>query len=284
MNAPEPVRVAREKNLSHDAFIQEYLLPLRPVILTDATAHWAALTKWTPSFFRDQYGTTLLTIDGRQHSMADFIELVLGSTPEHPAPYLHNHLLKKWMPELLTDIFPLPYCTSPNWLESRLFPSKQSHTYVELYIGGKGARFPTIHYDNWHTHAFLMQIYGVKEYVIYAPDQAPMLYPKAPGSNVSLINDVKNPDLEKFSLFADANPGYCYLYPGETLFVPAGWWHTARIISTSITVSANTANAANWHEFVSDYCGSTTGTWPRPFRYAFEAYLLALKILSPLLD
>jgi len=44
------------------------------------------------------------------------------------------------------------------------------------------------------------------------------------------------------------------LLPGETLFVPAGWWHTARIVSTSITVSINGANAPNWAAFTRHYC------------------------------
>lgn len=44
------------------------------------------------------------------------------------------------------------------------------------------------------------------------------------------------------------------LLPRETLFVPAGWWHTARILSTSITVSINAANQPNWGQFSRDYC------------------------------
>ena len=52
-------------------------------------------------------------------------------------------------------------------------------TSIELYIGGAGATFPTLHFDNLHTHAFLMQLYGSKEYVFYSPDQAAWLYPKS---------------------------------------------------------------------------------------------------------
>ena len=44
------------------------------------------------------------------------------------------------------------------------------------------------------------------------------------------------------------------LHPGETLFVPAGWWHTARILSPSVTVSINSVNRANSAAFRRDYC------------------------------
>jgi len=155
--------------------------------------------------------------------MAEFIGEVLASSPENPAPYLHNYLLEDYLPELLADIDPPPQCTRPNWFESRMFPSKRSYTFVELYIGGRGARFPQLHYDGWHTHAYLMQLQGVKEYVFYSPQQAPFLYAK-PGRerNKSLVDDVENPDLDRFPLFAQAQPVHCELHPGETLFVPAG--------------------------------------------------------------
>jgi hypothetical protein len=69
MSLAKPVQILRKANLTHDEFVEEYLLPLRPVILTEAIAHWVASRKWTPSFFREHYGSTLLTIDGRQHTM-----------------------------------------------------------------------------------------------------------------------------------------------------------------------------------------------------------------------
>jgi hypothetical protein len=283
MDSSQPVHITRKANLTHAEFVAQHLRPSQPVILTDATAHWAALGKWTPTFFKQRYGPTPLTIDGRQHTMESFIDLVLRSRPGNPAPYLHNHLLEKWLPELLPDILPLPHCTSPNWFESRLFPSRQSCTFIELYIGGYGAVFPKIHFDNWHTHAFLMQIYGLKHYVIYAPEQARLLYPREDIVNVSLVNDVENPDLERFPLFAQAKPGHCWLHPGETLFVPAGWWHTARILSPSITVSANTANETNWRNLVPEYCAHVAGHRSRPYRYALKAYLYGLSLLGPLL-
>jgi hypothetical protein len=67
---------------------------------------------------------------------------------------------------------------------------------------------------------------------------------------------VLHPDLDRFPLFAQAQGIRFKLSPGETLFVPAGWWHTARIVTTSITVSINGANAPNWKSFTRDYCRS----------------------------
>jgi ribosomal protein L16 Arg81 hydroxylase len=72
--------------------------------------------------------------------------------------------------------------------------------------------------------------------------------------NKSLVNDAVDPDLSKFPLFAKAQGVRFQLHPGETLFVPAGWWHTARILSPSVTVSINGVNRANGRDFRRDYC------------------------------
>jgi hypothetical protein len=62
--------------------------------------------------------------------------------------------------------------------------------------------------------------------------------------------------MTRFPKFSGASGFRFKLYPGETLFVPSGWWHTARILSPSITVSINGANAANWKDFRRDFCQS----------------------------
>jgi hypothetical protein len=242
--------------LGCDRYVREYVLPLKPVIITGALEHWAARKKWTLEFFQERYGNLPLEVDGRSLSMAQLIAEVEASTPHAPAPYLRNFPVKDLPTALQADIAPMPPCTGPNWLDHPLITARASLTYTELYIGGKGAKFPVLHYDGLHTHAFLMQIQGVKEYVGFAPDQTPYMYNRsgAEQANVSEINDVENWDIDRFALFGNAKGIRFTLHPGETLFMPSGWWHTARILSPSITVSINGANGANWSDFRKDFC------------------------------
>jgi cupin-like protein len=248
--------IDRRSNLSRSEFEREYLLPLRPVIVTDGIDHWGALGRWTPQFFKQSYGHLEVEVDGERMTLGELIDRVEASTPEKPAPYLHNQPLSEWPPELTADVTPMPECTTPNWLTSRVFPSKRSLSSVEAYIGGQGAEFPVMHWDGLHTHAFLMQIYGDKEYIVFAPDQTEYMYPDGAGSNRSQIKDLLNYDREQFPLFEQAQGTRFQLHPGETLFVPSGWWHTARILSPSVTVSINGVNKANGRAFREDYCAS----------------------------
>jgi hypothetical protein len=259
--------VDRRQGLSAREFATRYLRTLTPVILTDALEAWPARKQWTLPFFRERYGSRKVSVDGKEYMLADLLERIEQSTPEEPAPYLRNLLIEDWAPELLHDIQPLPAHTRPNWFDSRLFPERRSLTSIELYIGGAGATFPTLHYDNLHTHAFLMQLAGTKEYVFYSPDQTQWLYPRTGiEMNRSSIADIEHPDLKRFPLFRRAVAARCHLRAGEMLFVPAGWWHTARIVEPSITVSANTLNASNWKAFIDDY--DVWASRHRPRRHA----------------
>ena len=246
--------VDRRGGLTQREFAAEYLRALKPVILTDAFDHWRARERWTPAFFRERFGSRHVTVDGVEYRMSELLDLIQCSSAAKPAPYLRNVVIEQWAPELLPDIQPLPQQTQPNWFDSRFFPERPSMTSLELYIGGAGAKFPTLHFDNLHTHAFLMQLFGTKEYVFYSPDQSAWLYPKQGiEANKSSVADIEHPDLTRFPLFERAVAARCLLHAGETLFVPAGWWHTARILEPSITVSANTMNASNWKAFIGDY-------------------------------
>ena len=190
-----------------------------------------------------------------EYQMAQFIDRVLESSDENPAPYFRNRILYDLFPALKEDIEPFPEYCQPNWLGDSYMVKRVRDVLnrgaaIELYIGGKGGSFPVLHYDGAGTHAFLMQIYGRKQYVVYPPNQEPFLYASPERENLSLVNSVEKPDLERFPLFAKAVPTIFVLEPGELLFVPSHWWHTAKMLTSSITVSANVLNQSNWHELV----------------------------------
>ncbi|WP_375494000.1 cupin-like domain-containing protein [uncultured Nostoc sp.] len=255
---PEKITVEKVANLSYKEFVSRYLNPLQPVVITDAIQDWKALSIWTPEFFKNNYGSKEVTVDAKRYQLGNFIDLVLASTEEKPCSYLKDTDIPGLFPELLADIDPTLLYSQYNWLLSPMLyipaadPVKQRNAFLELLIAGKGTKFPILHFDYWHLHAFIMQVYGEKEFTLFSPVQTEYLYPVDMSSNRSLIPDIHQPDLEQFPLFAKATPIKVIVKPGETIFVPSGWWHTTRMLTPSIAVTMNCLTNSNWDRFSQD--------------------------------
>jgi len=262
--------IERRDRLSYEEFAENYLYPLKPVIVTDALREWKALGRWTPEFFKREFGQMKFKMEDDdlkakagyksadatiEYTMESFIDCVLESSEENPAPYFRNRILYDLFPSLKDDIQPLPEYFQPNWLPDRFLVKEVRRVLnrgaaIELYIGGKGGAFPVLHYDGAGTHAFLMQIYGRKEFILYPPEQEAYLYPSSEKLNLSMVKDLDRPDLGRFPLFANAQPSKFVLEPGELLFIPSHWWHTTKMLTACISVSANVLNESNWKELV----------------------------------
>jgi histone arginine demethylase JMJD6 len=262
--------IERRANLSYEEFSDRYLYPHKPVIITEALSRWQALGRWTPEFFQQEFGDMkfggnddLRKYVGSEkenegavdYTLGQFINHVLKSTDEHPAPYFRNRILYDLFPSLKQDVQPLPDYFFPNWLPDRYISKSVGEVLnrgaaLEVYIGGRGGAFPVLHYDGAGTHAFVMQIYGRKQFIIYPPEQESFLYPSPEKQNLSLVNNIDSPDLERFPLFARAAATTFVLEPGELVFVPSHWWHTTKMLTASISVSINVVNQSNWHALV----------------------------------
>jgi len=237
-------------------------------VLKGALSKWNALKRWSPEFFQKEFGNMTFSISeveygqaanhppaAAEFTMAQFIDRILVSSEEAPAPYFRNRIFYDLFPSLKQDIEPLPEYLLPNWLGDRYLVKEVGRILnrgaaLEIYIGGAGGKFPVLHYDGAGTHAFLMQVYGRKQYVLFPPEQEEFLYPSPVKANISLLDSVEHPDLERFPLFANAVPTTLILEPGDMLFVPSHWWHTVRMLTPSITLSANVLNASNWKELM----------------------------------
>jgi histone arginine demethylase JMJD6 len=246
--------VDRRPGLPVNEFISEYLNPGIPVVIPGAMSQWKAHHKWDPSYFRDKYGEKTVRVGGKKVMLRDFMDTVLASSESAPSMYLNELNIHKEFPELLEDVDPFLSYALPDRLMTTYMPESwgMRKGVVELLIGGKGTKFPTMHYDGFHMNTFVTQIRGDKEFIFYSPDQTPYIYQLHPGSNKSAVNDVDHPDLEKFPLFAQAKALRTIVKEGDTVFLPTGWWHTTRLLTLSIAVSTNNIAAGQWNQFADD--------------------------------
>ena len=253
LDEPKAITIDRRSNLSYEEFIRDYLMPRKPVVITDATAQWKAAA-WTPQWFRDRYPGKILLTDQGEMVMEDFIDAITATGTE-PGPFLREQPLADVFPDLVDHVLPTPTYALPNWLGGnylldRVTQRLNRESRLEVNFCGRRV-FPYLHIDDLHVHAFINQIYGDKNLVVFPPEQEPFLYRKK-NERFSQIPDVDQTDLERFPLFAQARPIRMVLHAGESVFMPCGWWHTTRVSGASLSTVFSIANASNWSDLVGD--------------------------------
>jgi hypothetical protein len=250
-------------------------------VLTDATSNWKAIGKITPEYFKINYPFIQKEINGVTYNMSDFIDLMLASTPEKVAPYPYNLNVQTYFPELLNYMKPeILYAKSDrvNHLLMPKFMFGNTHVY-EIFLGGNGARWPTLHFDALFMHTQITQLYGAKTFFLYSPAQTPFLYVNPEFPKKSLVN-IFNPDYTKFPLFKNAQGIKVTVEQGETLLFPKGWWHTTQMDGPSISLGRIQLNASNWEEF----CNDNYRSWKKSNKLFRVPALLYAKLLGHTMD
>ena len=246
------VPVARD--ISPEVFLQENVLKRQPIVLKGALKGWKAL-EWTPDYLKQVAGSQLLsyrTEEGvKQGNFGELIDLLFHT--DRPAPYLRNIDLDRALPMLARDIRPLPVYCSKNWRDHFLmpggWPGEVRKDLYEVFISRENTSFPYLHIDYWGMSAFMAQLYGRKEVILFPAEDARYLYPTANNPLMSSIREFDNPDYERFPDFRHARQYRVVLEPGDLLFNP-GWWHTTKTVAASITVIWAYWNRHEWDDLV----------------------------------
>lgn len=244
---PAPV-VERRPLPSADEFFARYYGPGQPVVFPDAAADWPAVGKWTPAFFAEHYGAVEIEyVAGReadplydrhtpQLSRAGRLDAYLGlleAAGETNDLYFvaNNHNLERPAFDALWDDLRFP--------EGILNPARRQKT-ASLWIGPAGTVTP-LHHDT--CNVFFVQIHGRKRFHFAPPTETDLLTgAQAMYADADPEHPERTPDLAV--PYATAEVG-----PGDVLFIPVGWWHHVRALSTSISVAMAGFTRPNWFDW-----------------------------------
>ena len=216
-------------------FEEKYLIPQKPVLIKGLGNHYPAGEKWSIEFLKEYCGDVKVGVfdNNQQHSKAsayttpdvemkfsDYVDNVMTAGKSNLRMFLFN--MFKHKPGLRND-FPCPY----------LFKGilgKIGH----MFFGCEGTKV-RIHQDIDMSNVLLTQFYGRKKVILIAPEYSDLLY-RLPFNTYSLV-DLDNPDYSK-------DPGRQYikadeyiLEPGDSLFMPSGYWHFITYLDGGFAVS-----------------------------------------------
>lgn len=225
--------VPKKTGLTRATFAEQHLNPMLPVVLTDFTKNWAGREKWTIEFFKKHYGHLEVPVASPNYSkpgkgymtpdtsmsFGEYLTL-LDRGPMEYRIFLWN--LFKHAPELVKDF------NYPNIMDGFI------QDFPFMFFGGQGS-ITAMHYDIDMSHVFLNQLHGRKRVVLFSHEQSAYLYhlPYSVASNV----DVNKPDYVRFPALAKAKGWETILYPGETIFIPSGYWHYIEYIDGGYSIA-----------------------------------------------
>lgn len=246
------MEIQKVGDISHREFMEEFYKPGIPVVFKNATKVWKANGLFSPDWFRTNYGDRTTDFKGKTYTMQEVMDRVENSSETNPAPYPFLFSIPEILPELFALLQPLNLnYASPNWLESAWFQRGYWGSATEVFVGGPGGKFPYLHLDYYHLNAWINQLYGEKRFTVFPRGQEHLLYPKADDPWRSELNIFK-PDYERYPLYKQATPIHFTVGAGETLFIPAGTWHTAYSLTPTISVAFDQLNSKNFGAFLKD--------------------------------
>lgn len=226
--------IERIKSLSRARFKKVYIR--RPVIITQGAKQWPAINYWKPSTIhkklpKQKHKVTVFAQD--KIPKKAFIELEAEEIFERINAidplykyYFAPEITAKTFPDLFMDIVYPKWINQQNVKEMNFWFSQQHNQTI-------------LHFDLLNN--FLVQIYGRKKIRIFSPDDSAYLYPTTSTAYkealLSQIRDLDNPDLDQFPDFVHA---HCYegiIFPGDILYIPAGWWHEIQSLDVSLSIN-----------------------------------------------
>ena len=251
--------VEKRRGVSRDEFVERYVRGCRPVVLQDVAEDWPALRRWSPADLRERFGHLEVEVQvGRNTDplfeqnkaqlrqrmrVAEFVDLVLagGATNDHYLTANDEMLRRPEFLPLLQDIGSMPPICDPALL----------HTAASFWFGPAGTHTP-LHHDT--LMLFHTQVVGRKRWRFVSPLQTPLLYNRM---GVFSPIDLDRPDHARYPLLREATVLATVLEPGDTLFLPLGWWHQVSSLELSMSFSYTNLDVPN--EF--SYVNPTIGNW-----------------------
>ena len=237
------------ETISPEDFRKNYYEPMKPLVIKNLSKSWPAYQKWNWDLFKSLLGdvkvgvynniksdayTPINTADAYMN-FGDYIDMV-SKGPAEWRIFLFN--IFDHAPQLINDF------TWPEDL-AKGFVKK----YPMLFIGGKGS-ITHMHFDIDLSHIFHTQFAGRKRVLLFPFQEQHKLYRK-PWEVLSLVNFEKYFDEENNRLEITKYPalklakGYeIVLDHGDTLFMPAGYWHHMEYIDSGFAMSLRAMQSA----------------------------------------
>lgn len=232
--------IDRVENISAQDFKTQYYEPRKPLIITGLSKDWPARDKWTWDYFKSIVGDKTVGVYNNTRAGAktlvngadDYIPFgeyldMIQQGPVSLRIFLFN--IFQHAPQLVNDF------TWPDFLLKGFLKR-----YPMLFVGGAGS-IAHMHYDIDLSHIMHTQFVGRKRVLLLDNQQSTLIYrmPLTVESAASFENwpERLNETEARFPALQYARGYTTVLEHGETMFMPAGYWHHMEYLDGGFAMS-----------------------------------------------
>jgi hypothetical protein len=234
-----PFDIERRTGVSQKEFLDRYYAQNTPVLMTDSCDKWPALSLWDADYLVAKLGSTEIEvmagresdpdyeINANQHRFLmpfdEYVAKVKAASRSNDTYLVANNKL------LATE------AALPLWddfsLDERYLAPDPKRTHAFLWFGPAGTVTP-LHHDS--VNVLFNQVDGWKHLILIPSLEIHRVY-----NNLAVYSQVDplNPDLGQYPLFDGVQQIHLDVGPGQTVFIPAGWWHHVESTEQSISIS-----------------------------------------------
>jgi len=234
--------VDKFETIEPDVFREQYYNCMKPVVITSLAKQWPAYTKWNWDYFKTVVGNTEVGVYNNVKSDA--------YTPVNKADgYMkfgkYLDMVKEGPVELRIFLFNI-FQHAPQLVSDFTWPEDLMKGYVKrfpmLFTGGEGS-ITHMHFDIDLSHILHTQFAGRKRVLLFPHEEQYKLYRK-PFEVMTFANfaNYANPgksqlDTKQFPAIEQAQGYEIILEHGDTLFMPAGYWHHMEYLDSGFAMS-----------------------------------------------
>ena len=233
--------IDKVEDISPEDFKKNYYDAMKPLIITGLAKQWPAYTKWDWDYFKKMVGNEKVALYNNVKSDAytpintaddyktfgEYIDMIKAG-PAGWRIFLFN--IFQHAPQLTKDF------TWPEHLMKGFVKR-----YPMLFVGG-ATSITHMHFDIDVSHILHTQFLGRKRVLLFPNEEQYKLYRK-PFEVLSLVDFSHyhegngTPDYDAFPAVKYAKGYEVILEHGDTLFMPAGYWHHMEYLDSGFAMS-----------------------------------------------
>ncbi len=246
--------VEKLNTISPVDFKKKYYDTYTPVIIKDLAKQWPAYQKWNWDYFMDIVGEKEVGVYNNVKSDS-YTPINTADAYMKFGDYLQK--AKSGPLDLRIFLFNI-FQHAPELTQDFTWPDEYMNGFVKkfpmLFVGGQGS-ITHMHFDIDMSHILHTQFSGRKRVLLFPFEEQYKLYRK-PWEVLSLANfaNYNNEfDYDNFPAVKLAKGYEVILEHGDTLFMPAGYWHHMEYIEAGFAMSLRALQ--------SNIGGKLTGVW-----------------------